>query len=196
MGGKYLRAIKRQPIPDGKAAFRDRRLLAMQGLHILLIRGRIVQAQGMNSSTVEMQPAFVGDKAIQEASRQMAAILVNHQAKSNSGFWGCAFMAGCLLLLIPVIGWIIGAVLIALSIIGFFSPVIAYRIVDAKEYNKLIDLVNVRARNAFVSVTCPHCKTPWTKSDEAYCFDSDPEGLDCDYCKKRIIRNGDRLSLI
>jgi hypothetical protein len=135
-----------------------------------------------------------GRGAVEVAERELSKILIRHRVKQHFIASGCLFVLGFVLLIVPVVGWIMGIVLVIGGALGMIFPAAAYSILSRQEYEALLRPVSYRVRNCYVDVVCPHCGISWTKGEEAFCFDSNPEGLDCAFCNHRVIRNGDVLT--
>lgn len=166
----------------------DGRLLFARGLHSRL------PTDGPANGCTRMRWVLRGRGAVEAAERELSNILIRHRVKQHSIASGCLFVLGFVLLVVPVIGWIIGPPLIIGGTLGMIFPATAYSILSPREYEALLRPVSYRVRNCYVDVVCPHCGISWTKGEEAFCFDSNPEGLDCAFCKHRVIRNEDVLS--
>ena len=173
------------------------------GVYVYAIDGRLLLARGLHSRPPTGIPAngrttmrwvLRGRGAVEAAERELSNILLRHRVKQHLIASSCLFVLGFVLLIVPVIGWIIGPFLIIGGALGMIFPATAYAILSRQGYEALLRPVSYRVRNCYVDVVCPHCGISWTKGEEAFCFDSNPEGLDCAYCKHRVIRNGDVLT--
>jgi hypothetical protein len=109
--------------------------------------------------------------------------------------YGCGVLAGFLLLVIPIIGWIIGILLILSSSLVLIAPRHMLRWIAKEEWEKLREKAQFASRNTYANVSCPACGAYFTDNKSAFFFLSDPEGINCGVCNSRIIRRGGRLSL-
>jgi hypothetical protein len=172
-------------------------------VYVYAIDGRLLLARGLHSrpptgvpgnGRTTMRWVLRGRGAVEAAERELSNILLRHRVKQHLIASSCLFVLGFVLLIVSGIGWIIGPFLIIGGALGMIFPATAYSILSRQEYEALLRPVSYRVRNCYVDVVCPHCGISWTKGEEAFCFDSNPEGLDCAYCKHRVIRNGDVLT--
>jgi hypothetical protein len=172
-------------------------------VYVYATDGRLLLGRGLCSRPPPEIPAsgkttmrwvLRGRGAVEAAERELSKILIRHRVKQHSIASGCLFVLGLVFLLVPVIGWIIGLFLIIGGALGMIFPATAYSILSRQEYEALLRPVSYRVRNCYVDVVCPHCGISWTKGEEGFCFDSNPEGLDCVFCNRRVIRIGDVLT--
>jgi hypothetical protein len=170
-------------------------------IEILQTGGRIITVRGLTpiketefGEFCEMNEAFPLQEQRNTAEAQLLKMLVAAEAKQFSAFAGCSFIAGLLLFLVPVIGWIIGFIFIIIGVSGLIFPSITYKLFDRDGYTSLKQAISIRVKNCYQNVFCPYCSTFLTKENEGFCFYDDPEGFDCPYCKKRLIRKSSRIS--
>ncbi|HTG17219.1 MAG TPA: hypothetical protein VK747_18350 [Blastocatellia bacterium] len=172
-------------------------------VYVYATEGRLLLARGLHSrpptdipagGRTTMRSVLRGRGAVEAAERELSKILIRHRVKQHFIASGCLFVLGFVLLIVPVVGWIMGIVLVIGGALGMIFPAAAYSILSRREYEALLRPVSYRVRNCYVDVVCPYCGISWTKGEEAFCFDSNPEGLDCAFCNHRVIRNGDVLT--
>lgn len=162
-------------------------------LQIESVVGRVINLASPQPGEAKLRRAFVGSEP--DVENQYLRMFIAQQSKSTSMASGCAFVAGFVLLLIPVIGWFLGPVFILLSIMGLVAPRAMFKWASGVQFNALQQNAHAAARNAYFNVSCPACGTSWTGPKSAFYFLTDPEGIDCGICKKRIVRRGDQLSV-
>lgn len=153
------------------------------------ISGRVVKLEIPERSTAEMERIFVGKEA------EMEAQYVRFFIDEIKGLCGCSFLAGFVLLLIPVIGWITGLILILSSSLVLIAPKYMLKWLAKEDWDKLRKKATFASQNTYANVSCPSCGAYFTDEKTAFFFLSDPEGIDCSVCKNRIIRRKGRLSL-
>lgn len=136
--------------------------------------------------------AFVGVEPVIE--RQFIDAFVHTRAKATHAGSGCAFVTGFVALLIPIVGWIIGPMLIVASVFWLIAPRLAYKWIQKEEFAQLQRTAHAAARNSYFNLKCPSCGAPWASGKTVFFFLADPEGVDCDVCKRRVVRNGDHFS--
>lgn len=125
------------------------------------------------SDDVELKNNFANSSNKCEYKEHVESVpTVSEAAKGGCGLACGLFVLGCLLMLIPVIGWIAGP----LMWIAAFTPFFA---VGSAVKGKI---TGEKISYSTLTGNCPYCNTAITVRNDAYEF-----GINCHICKKRFI---------
>jgi hypothetical protein len=117
---------------------------------------------------------------------------------------GCATIAsilgGMVLCIIPIIGWILGPMMMLFGFITLFSPVrgsmFLGRLTGDNNYKKKKAIASASAENTYNQARCPSCGAILAGTTTVVFWPIKGGTIDCGSCKRRSLRFGDTLMYV